>query len=141
MESSLHKRMADMIDSMISGDEARALGARWGWQRPVDVTDPELDAPDGEVVDGMRRAGDQWLSLPLTSCERESLLVWVRHRMAAYAEGAGEGGWNWTSESDGDLRAMSEWIALDLFDDDNFDFSERALDICRASMKDAGNHA
>lgn len=28
--------------------------------RFLPVTDPELDAPDGAVVDGMERVGDQW---------------------------------------------------------------------------------
>jgi hypothetical protein len=31
---------------------------------PIPVTDPDLDAPDGAVVDGFRRSGDTWLPVP-----------------------------------------------------------------------------
>ena len=38
----------------------------------TDVSDPELDAPDGAVVNGRRRVGDQWIPLNPTDVEAQA---------------------------------------------------------------------
>lgn len=48
--------------------------------RTLPVTDPELDAPDGAVVDGYERSGDRWTALavvetPATSVDEGGALV------------------------------------------------------------------
>lgn len=49
-------------------------------RKSFDVTDPDLDAPDGAVVDGMKRVGDQWE--PTDESEDENDLVATRIHLA-----------------------------------------------------------
>lgn len=53
------RRRCDYCGRMI-GINVRAQHYR-AKHYPKPVTDPEIDAPDGAVVDGYRRVGDQWL--------------------------------------------------------------------------------
>jgi DNA invertase Pin-like site-specific DNA recombinase len=45
--------------------------------RAIPVTDPELDAPDGAVVDGMQRVGDMWhpIATPVESSRENSAVA------------------------------------------------------------------
>lgn len=49
-------------------------------QRAFPVTDPELDAPDGAVVDGFVRSGDQWQPLKRTGGLKRSRIKAKRRR-------------------------------------------------------------
>lgn len=46
-----------------SGEVIAEILAR-GTAKPVPVTDPDLDAPDGAIVDGRQRVGDAWHAVP-----------------------------------------------------------------------------
>lgn len=53
----------------------------WQWTaelpRHKPVTDPDLDAPDGAVLDGFHRVGDMWHRLPVTERTRDGELEFV----------------------------------------------------------------
>lgn len=74
------RHLADDLAAERIGKLARRFLAR-----PFDVTDDLMDAPDGAVVDGFERVGDQWLPVPVAGYDLAALLGWVRRRLAMEA--------------------------------------------------------
>jgi hypothetical protein len=70
-------------------------------------------------------------SEPVAEDDVARLLGWVRERMAAYVTGGASVGVDVVFPCD--CEPMSEWLALDLFDNDEPQSREHARAICEAA--------